>query len=192
TGSPSHCENGFPHLLGRLTTTAPSGFRQPFVRRSWIRFGIAHSLINRINLYRERLNAVLAVDELWCEARRMLRVAQLSWRLPRKFLMAENRFPQRLEHLVPVPLPAPAQQVGHPRFPGARPTGRRLPDLAAPCVTGDLLDRDVQPRAFAAAPHLLRDLDGQQVKCVSDDVGVPIGMPELHSQPVQRHSTPRD
>src|SRR5690606_28872835 len=57
------------------------------------------------DLYRERLNAVLAVDELWCEARRMLRVAQLSWRLPRKFLMAENRFPQRLEHLVPVPLP---------------------------------------------------------------------------------------
>src|SRR5690606_36113723 len=31
--------HGLPHFDGRATTTAPSGFRQPFVRRSWIRFG---------------------------------------------------------------------------------------------------------------------------------------------------------
>src|SRR5690606_25801516 len=31
--------NGLPHFDGRATTAAPSGFRQPFVRRSWIRFG---------------------------------------------------------------------------------------------------------------------------------------------------------
>ena len=28
--------NGFPHEVGRDTVTTPSGFRQPFVRRSWI------------------------------------------------------------------------------------------------------------------------------------------------------------
>ena len=28
--------NGLPHRVGRDTVTAPSGLRQPFVRRSWI------------------------------------------------------------------------------------------------------------------------------------------------------------
>jgi hypothetical protein len=27
---------GLPHRVGRETVTAPSGLRQPFVRRSWI------------------------------------------------------------------------------------------------------------------------------------------------------------
>src|SRR5690606_936186 len=31
--------HGLPHFDGRATTTAPSGFRHPFVRRGWIRFG---------------------------------------------------------------------------------------------------------------------------------------------------------
>lgn len=31
--------NGLPHFPGLLTTIAPSGFRHPFVRRNWMRFG---------------------------------------------------------------------------------------------------------------------------------------------------------